>query len=811
MGPAGGLLHHPDGDLLVPAGALATTTTLTLTSRRAPADTALGGVPLGRRLSAQPAGQTFLVPVKLRLPFDPTMLPTGTAQSSVVVRMGEPLTDAFVALASVVDSEAKTVTAKVTRLADFVPTADPSPLFLTTSLALPTATLGQPYSTPLTATGGVAPYTWTAALGALLPPGLSVVPTGAITGTPSATGQYAFYVTAADSGGRRVQSVFTVNVVPGTNPSPTLTSMSPTSSGPASPDLTLTVSGSGFVPSSRVAWDGVDLPTTFVSSSVLAASVDAQKLAEGGEHTVTVVSPAPGGGRSNGLPFSSTAPPSPPYVTGINPGRVPLSAIDVQVRIFGARFTPSSVVTLGTTQIPTAYLTPTELDAVVPASYLTKIGSLLLSVYDPPPGGSGYSNQHCFLVGNQAGNTALLDKSSPRWISAGSGDVVLELTGSRMAPGVTAYFGPYALATTVLDDSTANATIPAALLASPGAYGINSVTPGAGCGDMPSTQNRLHVNTGPKVWRQLSTASLLSCGIVDDGRVYCWGPVSGGGLGNGSLEYVGYNFDMAPGIRMVPTIAAGGGSFDQVSAHYEHVCGIVDGDLYCWGTDGAGTVDTRPTQRFPGLKFSSVETGRWNDCALSTTGALRCWGGDWGPAGAASNVVPGTFKAFSVGFGDLICTLDAAGAAACIGTDSVGMGSTAGFTFASIRAGFKSACGITAAGQLYCWTNGTSANVTWVNGTPTTPEPVALAAGVSVVELNHSWPRACLLSSAGTVYCSVNGQGPVVIAQEMGLPPLKHLAEDCGLTASGERWCWAGLYPGDAPTTARIDRATRMP
>ncbi len=54
-----------------------------------------------------------------------------------------------------------------------------------------------PFAATLTARGGVAPFSWTAAGG--LPPGLSLSPTGRITGTPTRTGTYTFTVKALDS------------------------------------------------------------------------------------------------------------------------------------------------------------------------------------------------------------------------------------------------------------------------------------------------------------------------------------------------------------------------------------------------------------------------------------------------------------------------------------------------------------------------------------------------------------------------------------------------------------------------------------
>lgn len=73
-----------------------------------------------------------------------------------------------------------------------------APVITTVSLA--SATLGQPYSAALAATGGT-PITWSVSSGSL-PPGLSLASgTGTISGTPTGSGTYAFTVRADNNGG----------------------------------------------------------------------------------------------------------------------------------------------------------------------------------------------------------------------------------------------------------------------------------------------------------------------------------------------------------------------------------------------------------------------------------------------------------------------------------------------------------------------------------------------------------------------------------------------------------------------------------
>ena len=73
----------------------------------------------------------------------------------------------------------------------------------------------------------------------------------------------------------------------------------PVSSVPGGPGFPLTVNGTGFVSTSVVYWNGGARTTNFVSGSQLTATISAADIAANGTVSVTVVTPAPGGGSSN--------------------------------------------------------------------------------------------------------------------------------------------------------------------------------------------------------------------------------------------------------------------------------------------------------------------------------------------------------------------------------------------------------------------------------------------------------------------------------------------------------------------------------
>ena len=125
-------------------------------------------------------------------------------------------------------------------------------------------------------------------------------------------------ITAADIATVGTVSVTVVNLLaPGggtsnalsftiSNPTPTITSLSPVSATVGGPAFTLTVNGTDFVSGSTVHWDGAARTTAFVSSTQLTGAITAADIAALGTVSVTVVNPPPDGGASNTLPFEIT-------------------------------------------------------------------------------------------------------------------------------------------------------------------------------------------------------------------------------------------------------------------------------------------------------------------------------------------------------------------------------------------------------------------------------------------------------------------------------------------------------------------------
>jgi uncharacterized protein (TIGR03437 family) len=88
------------------------------------------------------------------------------------------------------------------------------------------------------------------------------------------------------------------------NPTPALTSISPSAVPVGGQAFTLTANGSGFAITSRLRVNGQDRPTTLVNGTQLTAQIPASDIANSGVLNITVFTPTPGGGVTQALPLT---------------------------------------------------------------------------------------------------------------------------------------------------------------------------------------------------------------------------------------------------------------------------------------------------------------------------------------------------------------------------------------------------------------------------------------------------------------------------------------------------------------------------
>ena len=174
---------------------------------------------------------------------DPGPLPAGlTLNSSTGAITGTPTvagTSSFTA--KVTDSATQNDTQALSIAV--APAPVPPPTITTTSL--PDGTVGTTYGQTLAAVDGTPPYAWSVSEGAP-PPGLTLFPTGELTGHPTSPGSFTFTVRVDDAGtpSQSDTQELTVTIDPEPGPPPTITTTSLPSGTVGQPySETLTVTG----------------------------------------------------------------------------------------------------------------------------------------------------------------------------------------------------------------------------------------------------------------------------------------------------------------------------------------------------------------------------------------------------------------------------------------------------------------------------------------------------------------------------------------------------------------------------------------
>jgi hypothetical protein len=119
-----------------------------------------------------------------------------------------------------------------------------------------------------------------------------------------------------------------------------------------------------------------------------------------------------------------------------------------------------------------------------------------------------------------------------------------------------------------------------------------------------------------------------SCALTTGGAVQCWGFNSAGDLGNGTNA-------MATTPVQVTGLSSG---VQGVDAGGHHACAVTTGGaVQCWGDNyfgqlgnGTTTESLTPVQ-VTGLTsgVQAVAAGSWHSCALTTGGAVQCWGNNY--------------------------------------------------------------------------------------------------------------------------------------------------------------------------------------
>lgn len=309
---------------------------------------------------------------------------------------------------------------------------------------------------------------------------------------------------------------------------------------------------------------------------------------------------------------------------------------------------------------------------------------------------------------------------------------------------------------------------------------------------------------------------------------------------------------------LTPQRTAGGRQVARASAGFFHTCAVTPaGEALCWGSNQYGQLGTTAAvaqcevfrcSRTPvavegGHAFTTVSAGTTRTCGLDGAGAAWCWGGsqaqgepgylgDGTPRSGATPVRVAADSPFvAITAGGASCALTASGVAYCWGENfeaDVGDSTTqprlapvpvaaGALRFRAIAAGRAHVCAITLDDRLYCWGSNRWGQL-GIGDVPYDafgfkriyPSPVWRDSTFRAVAAGGA--HTCALTTSGRAYCWGQNENAQQLGDESGVThrgvpgPVAggHLFVDvtagtvatCGLTASGESWCWGSDYFG---------------
>jgi hypothetical protein len=129
----------------------------------------------------------------------------------------------------------------------------------------------------------------------------------------------------------------------------------------------------------------VALATTVVSGTQLTVVVPAIDIAAGGSAALTVLNPAPGGGASAAITFTINDPL--PTLGLLSPTTATAGGAAFTLTLTGTNFVAGTVVDWNGVALTTTFVSATEVTALVPAGDLATGGAILVTVFNPLPGG----------------------------------------------------------------------------------------------------------------------------------------------------------------------------------------------------------------------------------------------------------------------------------------------------------------------------------------------------------------------------------------------------------------------------------------
>ncbi len=283
---------------------------------------------------------------------------------------------------------------------------------------------------------------------------------------------------------------------------------------------------------------------------------------------------------------------------------------------------------------------------------------------------------------------------------------------------------------------------------------------------------------------KVSAGSDFACALVKNGfdtRAYCWGNNDRGQLGAGS----GVTSSTQP-------LLLDGTAWSDISAGFDHACGIKNGELYCWGDNSFHQVSSSldgsydQPQKIPEPGSAARIYASYNySCAIIGSGAVYCWGSNadvddlYGEDG-----VKGFGRALMFDLGSPVPIL--------VSKDIL---------FYELSFSRSGGCGISQSGDLYCWGDRRNRSL----GEATIYQNSRYFPPFYVGKPPGGWKKievTTMVNANATIYNNPDGRYYVNYGGD--------IATACGLTNEGDIYCWGYNY-GNADPLSRTPHYRYFP
>jgi trimeric autotransporter adhesin len=452
---------------------------------------------------------------------------------------------------------------------------------------------------------------------------------------------------------------------PAALPLPTIASLFPANATAGTSAITLSVTGGNFLPCSVVQWNGVNLPTTFLSTTQqLTATVPAADILSVGTAQVTVFNSTAGGG--GGASGASAFPIVAPTITSLSASTTSANSTpscgvsSLTLTVNGTNFVNGLVVNWNGSPRATTFVSATQLTAAISAADTAFPGSVGVTVSSP----TAISNTSPFTLTAPGTLPApSIASLTPADATAGNPAFLLGINGSGWVPCTVLQWNGSGRTTLFVGTTGGAAAISAADIASAGTAQVTGVSPAPGGGTSNTKTLPIFATPGPPTGTASAAGTLATPYKSADGRysVFVLASTDGvtetpgttenifvsdtcAGVPTGctpstAIETIGFNSNPADGNSFTPSISADGRYVTFLSSATNLVVSDTNGAADVFVRDTCAGVASGCT---PSTQRVSVATSGAQANAESASAAINDSGRYITFRSSATNLDPGS-------------------------------------------------------------------------------------------------------------------------------------------------------------------------